>query len=65
MSREVDQRLCFRYKDSTRIVQSHFFLNPNLQLLFYSPVSVEPGRKLRRFVDAAQIASVIPPHNDV
>ena len=56
-NREADQRLCFRYSDSTifatRIVQFLFYLNPKLQasssfLSLYRPVCVGPGRKPRR-----------------
>ena len=47
----ADQRLCFRYMDST--IQSLFYLNPKFQvsshfLCLYSPVCVGPGRKPRR-----------------
>ena len=46
---EADQRLCFRYTDST----IPNYLNPKFQasshiLWMYSPVSVGPGRKPRR-----------------
>ena len=41
---EADQRLCFRYSDST--VQFLFFLNPEFQAS--SSVCVRPGRKPRR-----------------
>ena len=46
-NREADQRLCFRYRDST---QSLYFLNPKFQasshlLWLYSLVCVGPGRK--------------------
>ena len=55
-NREADQRLCFRYSDSTiptRIVQFLFYLNPKFQasssfLSLYRPVCVGPGRKPRR-----------------
>ena len=45
---EADQRLCFRYWDSTI-----YYLNPKFQpsshlLLPHSPVCVRPGRKPRR-----------------
>ena len=45
-NREADQRLCFRYTDST----ISYFLNPKFQasshlLLLYSLVCVGPGRK--------------------
>ena len=48
-NREADQRLCFRYSDSTIL----YFLNPKFQasshlLWLYSPVCVRPGRKPRR-----------------
>ena len=51
-NREADQRLCFRYTNST-IVQFLYFLNPKFQasshrLWLYSPVCVGPGRKPRR-----------------
>ena len=44
---EADQRLCFRYKDSTI---PRYFLNPKVQassllLWMYSLVCVRPGRK--------------------
>ena len=47
---EADQRLCFRYTEST--IPLHF-LNPKFQgpshlLWLYSPVCVGPGRKPRR-----------------
>ena len=43
---EADQRLCFRYSDSTIF----FYLNPKFQasssfLSLYRPVCVGPGRK--------------------
>ena len=46
----ADQRLCFRYTDSTL---SLYYLNPKFQasshlLWLYSPVCVRPGRKPRR-----------------
>ena len=46
----ADQRLCFRYIDSTTL----YFLNPNFQasshlLLLYSPVYVGPGPPENRF----------------
>ena len=45
----ADQRLCFRYTDSTSL----YYLNPKFQgsshlMRLYSPVCVEPGRKPRR-----------------
>ena len=45
-NREADQRLCFRYTDSTIL----YYLNPKFQasshpLWLYSPVCVGPGRK--------------------
>ena len=45
----ADQRLCFRYTDSTTL----YYLNPKFQasshfLWPYSPVCVGPGRKPRR-----------------
>ena len=50
---EADQRLCFRYKDTT--IQSLYFLNPKFQasshlLWLYSPVCVGPGWKPRSLV---------------
>ena len=50
-NREADQRLCFRYM----IVQSLYFLNPNIQassrlVWSCSPVCVGPGRQPRRSV---------------
>ena len=47
---EADQRLCFRYTDSTI---PRYFLNPKFQvssdlLWLLSPVCVGPGRKPRR-----------------
>ena len=48
-NREADQRLCFRYTDSTTL----YFLNPKFQtsshlLWLYSLVCIGPGRKPRR-----------------
>ena len=45
-NREADQRLCFRYSDSTLL----FYLNPKFQasssfLCLYRSVCVRPGRK--------------------
>ena len=53
--READQRLCFRYIDST----IPLLLNPKFQasshlLWLYSPVCVGPGRKSRRPVFSEQ-----------
>ena len=50
-NREADQRLCFRYTDST----FPFFLNPKFQassnlLCLYSPVCVGPGQKPKLLV---------------
>ena len=49
-NREADDRLCFRYTDTTIPV---YFLNPKFQafshlLWLYRPVCVGPGRKPRR-----------------
>ena len=49
-TREADQRLCFRYTDSTI---PRYYLNPKFQasshlVWMYSPVCVGPGRKPRR-----------------
>ena len=59
-NREADQRLCFRYIDST--VQSLYFLNPKFQasshlLQLYSLVCAGPGRKPERWFshDAAHL----------
>ena len=46
-NREADQRLCFRYSDSTLFL---FYLTPKFQtsssfLCLYRPVCVGPGRK--------------------
>ena len=45
-NREADQRLCFRYTDTT-ILNSKFQASSHL-LWPYSPVCVGPGRKPRR-----------------
>ena len=50
---EADQRLCFRYTDSTWIVHVLFLLNPKFQasmllLGLYMSVCVRPGWKPRR-----------------
>ena len=48
-SREADQRLCFRYTDSTipLLPRSEILASSHL-LWLYSPVCVGPGRKPRR-----------------
>ena len=58
--RKADQRLCFRYIDSTIL----FFLNPKLQasshlLWLYSLVCVGPGRKPQRPVFSLRGSNVI------
>ena len=46
---EADQRLCFRYIDSTIPLFLCMKFQASSQLLWlYSPVCVGPGRKLRR-----------------
>ena len=62
-NRKADQRLCFRYKDSTILLL--FFLNPKFQassllLCLYSPVCVGPVRKPHCWFshEAAQIIDV-------
>ena len=48
-NREADQRLCFRYTDSTILLlpKSEFQASSHL-LLLYSPVCVGPGQKPQR-----------------
>ena len=46
-NREADQRLCFRYIDSTIPLLTKFQASSHLQCL-YSPVCVGPGRKPQR-----------------
>ena len=48
-NREADQRLCFRYMDSTIPLLSNTKSQDSSHLLWlYSPVCVGPGRKPRR-----------------
>ena len=61
--READQRLCFRYTDST--IQVLYYLNPKFQasnhlLGLYSLVCVGPGRKPERWFshDAAYLSVI-------
>ena len=54
-NREADQRLCFRYTDSTILS----YLNTKFQasnhlLWLYRPVYVKPGRKLNYWFSHAQ-----------
>ena len=52
-NREADQRLCFRYIDSTIPLLSKYEISSISHLLWlYSPVCVGPGRKPRRPVFA-------------
>ena len=48
-NRKADQRLCFRYTDSTiPLLPNPIFQVSNNFLWLYSPVCVRPGRKPRR-----------------
>ena len=50
-NREADQRLCFRYTDSTiPLLTKSKFQCPRHLLRLYSPVCVGPGQKPRRLV---------------
>ena len=61
-NREADQRLCFRYSDSTIPLLFTSEISSHL-LWLYSPVCVGPGRKSRRPVFSQRGSIVLPTVN--
>ena len=59
-NREADQRLCFRYTDSTIPLLPKFEIQaPRYLLCLYSPVFVGPGRKPEHWFSSVAAQMII------